>query len=459
MNRGPGSALRLAAACLCFAVADIACRKDGARERAADASAAPLPAESRAGGSAPPATPPATPSDTTVAERPAPPTSADPDAPAWPTEEPCRPGASKVWHAEARPMPVPPTAPAPVDGLPSALALAIDEGWNTCAVTPDRRAACWGVTIRGAVQDDPDVRGRPAPIEGLADVVAVFPSGTPHACALRMDGSVACFGAPNDRKLGSAANETGWGETPRSIEGLPPTAGLAVGFGFACALAVDDGAVRCWGRNESGQLGNRTLDSRSTPAPVPGLTGVTSIAAGREQTCALLADGTVRCWGDMLATRCAEQVPVPVEVPGLADAVQISVGWDHACATLADGTVRCWGDGEGGQIGDGALERRFLPAAVAGISEAAAVEAGDGVTCALRRDRAVLCWGKNQCGQVDGGASGRPYHATPVPVPGVADVVQLAVGGMQTCALRSDGVVLCWGATTPSQLMACLAAW
>jgi alpha-tubulin suppressor-like RCC1 family protein len=355
-------------------------------------------------------------------------------------------------------MELPPTPPSPVDGLPTALALAIDEGWNTCAVTPDRGVACWGVGIRGALGDEPEVRGRPGPIAGLADVAAILPAQTPHACALGLDGSVACFGAGNNRQLGSAANETGWTLTPSPVEGLPRSTALAVGFGFTCALAAD-GTVRCWGRNESGQLGDGTREARQTPAPVPGLAGVTAISAGREQLCAVLADRTVRCWGDMLATRCPDQHTAPVTVPDLADVAQLAVGWDHACATITDGTVRCWGEGDGGQIGDGGRMRRFTPVAVPGLADAVAVETGDGVACALRKDGTVACWGKNQCGQADGGASARTHLTEPAAIPGVTDAVELAVGGMQSCVRRRDGGVLCWGATTPSQLGACLAAW
>jgi len=432
----------------------IGCRK-GSGEEAAGAS----PAERKAAaGDAASRSAPDRADATTAPDAPEAPDAPAAQAPPWPTREPCRLAARKVWHEEVRRMEPPPTPPSPVEGLPAALALALDEGWNACAVTPDHGATCWGVGIRGPLADDPEARSRPGPIAGLADVALVLPAQTPHACTLGLDGSVSCFGAPNNRKLGSAANETWWSEAPARVVGLPKTRALAVGFGFSCALA-EDGTVRCWGRNDSGQLGDGTREPRRTPAPVPGLTGVAAIAAGREQACAVLEDRTVRCWGDMLATFCREEVPVPVPVPGLAGVAQLSVGWDHACAVLEDGTVRCWGENDGGQLGDGSWTHRFTPVAVAGLTDAAAVEAGDGVTCAVRRDGTVVCWGKNQCGQADGGASGRPYLETPTPVPGVTGVAQLAVGGMQTCARRTDDGVLCWGATTPPQFAACLAAW
>ncbi|MBN1770268.1 MAG: hypothetical protein JXB32_03310 [Deltaproteobacteria bacterium] len=456
MKRRGEEAARLLVVCLLVLGAG-ACRK-GAGGGTSEATSAPTGAGGTEVAAAPAASGEATGAGSADAPSTTAATATGPEMPTWPTGEPCRLAARKVWHAEAKRMELPPTAPAPVDGLPTVLDLAIDEGWNTCAVTPERGVACWGVGIRGLVAEDPDVRGRPGPIAGLADVAAIRPAQTPHACALGVDGSVVCFGAANNRKLGSAANETTWTETPEPVAGLPRATALAVGFGFTCAL-VEDRTVHCWGRNESGQLGDGTREPRTAPALVPGLSDVTAISAGREQACAVLADRTVRCWGEMLATRCPDPFVAPVAVPGLADVVQLAVGWDHACAVVADGTVRCWGEGEGGQLGDGALARRFTPIAVPGLADVAAVEAGDGVTCALRKDGTVACWGKNHCGQADGGTSDRVYLDVPAAIPGVAEVAQLAVGGMQTCVRRTDGGVLCWGATTPSQLGACLAAW
>ncbi|MBI5499184.1 MAG: hypothetical protein HY907_03005 [Deltaproteobacteria bacterium] len=390
------------------------------------------------------------------------------EPPGWPTSEPCRQSARKVFADYAKPMSVAPTPPGPVPGLTTTTALAMDEGWNTCVVTPEGAAVCWGATIGGLLREDPENhdipvadpenRGRPMLVAGFAGLVSILPSGAPHACGLRGDGTVGCFGLNRDGQLGRPAFEPTWSDVPLAIEGLPAVLSLAVGHAFACAL-VEGGGVLCWGRNESGQLGDGTRASRPTPAAVPGLGGAKAIAAGREQACALLSDGTVRCWGDMLATRCLDPFVSPTPVPELAGVIELSVGWDLGCAVLGGGGVRCWGDGEGGQLGNGELARSFLPVAVAGIEDAAAVEAGDGVACALRRDGTVACWGKNQCGQVDGGASGKVYVAEPAAVPGVSDVVELAVGGMQTCARRKDGAVLCWGATTPPQFSACLLAW
>ena len=122
--------------------------------------------------------------------------------------------------------------------------------------------------------------------------------------------------------------------------------------------------MQCWGRNETGQLGNPIPKRSSTPVLVTGLTAA-AVTAGGFHTCALPGDGTVRCWGqndlgqlgngtnDPVPNRPSTFNPTPVTVSGITTAVAVSAGGWHTCALLQDGTVRCWGDNTWGQIGNG----------------------------------------------------------------------------------------------------------
>jgi hypothetical protein len=73
-------------------------------------------------------------------------------------------------------------------------------------------------------------------------------------------------------------------------------ASIALGGSHSCTLPTD-GKVKCWGRNNHGQLGDGTTTDRTTPTEVSGITNATSIAPGGSHTCALLTDGKMKCWG------------------------------------------------------------------------------------------------------------------------------------------------------------------
>jgi alpha-tubulin suppressor-like RCC1 family protein len=143
---------------------------------------------------------------------------------------------------------------------------------------------------------------------------------------------------------------------PVEVPGLRNVAELAAGPLHTCAR-LTDGTVRCWGSNDSGEVGDGTFRSgdRPTPVAVVGLTHAVEIAVGGFRSCARLADGTARCWGANAAAPQRDgsvwDTGTPVAVVGLTRAAGIAVGYSHVCARLTDNTVRCWGSNETRQLG------------------------------------------------------------------------------------------------------------
>jgi alpha-tubulin suppressor-like RCC1 family protein len=239
---------------------------------------------------------------------------------------------------------------------------------------------------------------------------------------------------------------------------------VSAGFAHTCAL-TEGGAVKCWGANEHGQLGDGTTTSRSRPADVALPAAATAVGAGFFHTCAV-AGGTVYCWGDnatgSLGNGSFVPSPVPVPVGGVAGATQVAGGggqtstgsgvfdYGHTCAR-SGGEVRCWGGNESGQLGDGSFDAR--PAAgdpVALPGPASAVSVGDRHTCAVAGG-ALLCWGSNGAGQLGDGSGVRQ----PLPRQVVASgVLAVATGAAHSCAIADSGsgpAVLCWGSNTEGQ--------
>jgi alpha-tubulin suppressor-like RCC1 family protein len=358
----------------------------------------------------------------------------------------------------------------------------------------DGTVRCWGANYEGEIGDGTtDQRDAPVIVESsggssaaLADVVAIAAGGF-HTCALLADGTVRCWGGAYG--LAPVVVKTGVGS-----QALSNVIALAAGAHHTCALMAT-GTVQCWGENYYGALGDGTKTYRPMPVTVRSsttsrlaLSGVRAIAAGQFHTCALLAGGTVKCWGLNVAvndpfglwtsggqlgdgTTTNRSAPVTVKsAAGSATALStvraIATGGLHTCALLAAGTMKCWGDNTTyGQIGDGTVTARRTPVSVRSsatvstpLSGIAAIVAGQWHTCALLVAGPVKCWGSNTFGHLGDGTTTtrhapvtvRSSAASSSPLTGVSAIATEVFagqdgGGDRVCALLAIGAVKCWG--------------
>jgi alpha-tubulin suppressor-like RCC1 family protein len=191
--------------------------------------------------------------------------------------------------------------------------------------------------------------------------------------------------------------------------------------------------VRCWGRNDWGQLGDGTHGksrARPTPGPVAALADADRIALGFGQSCARTVGGGLSCWGGsdegQLGTgRTLNQV-VPEPVIDLGDVDQVSLSGDHTCALLHDRSVKCWGSNSAAQLlrkERGPIKQPPLDPTITGVRM---VAAGGESTCVLLVAGAVLCWGSDRYGQLGGhpkdepADAGHENHLAPITVPVLA---------------------------------------
>jgi hypothetical protein len=189
---------------------------------------------------------------------------------------------------------------------------------------------------------------------------------------------------------------------------------------------MGNGEVRCWGNNSLGQLGDGTKSP--TPSKVPvvvgSLAGATAIAAGIDHTCALLTSHAIKCWGynlyGQLGDNTRNQSSTPVNVVGINTAIAIVADANYTCALLANGTVKCWGDNRYGLQSSGLPLDSSTPVTVGGLSGVTSISAGRYHACARLANGTAKCWGTN--GQ---GANGNgPWDASALVVPGLSGVRQ-----------------------------------
>jgi alpha-tubulin suppressor-like RCC1 family protein len=155
------------------------------------------------------------------------------------------------------------------------------------------------------------------------------------------------------------------------VSGLAGAVAVTAGLRHSCAL-LGDGTVRCWGSNGFGELGAGTVTDQLTAVSVSGLTGVVAVTAGNSASCALLGDGTVQCWGYNSLGGLGDGTTITrgtaAAVTGLTGAVAVTAGSLYSCALLGDGTIRCWGFNREGSLGDGTFRDSATPVAVSGLA-------------------------------------------------------------------------------------------
>lgn len=258
-------------------------------------------------------------------------------------------------------------SPVKITALTGKRVTALSAGqYMTCAIADDE-AWCWG-TIAGVVNRSP------VKVAALAGkTVTSIEAGVRHVCAVA-DGETYCWGAGSSGALGigSTADST----VPVRVTALSGKAvtTLAAGREFTCASASD--GTYCWGSNLYGQLGIGSQIDQLSPVLVPALSGkdVTSLTASHSSVCAVTGD-SMYCWGNngngQLGVGDAVNRWVPTLVPSLTGKSNMSVYSGpvsrYACA-VADSDVYCWGQNSNGQLGVGDVVERNTPTMIAGLS-------------------------------------------------------------------------------------------
>ena len=353
------------------------------------------------------------------------------------------------------------TSATQADGSPTqiaALSRYLDAGEShTCVVLNGGELKCFGSNAAGQIGSGGTASLGDAAAEmgdalvavnlGAGRTVRSVSAGTVHTCALLDNGTVKCFGEGDNGRLGYGSSSdigrtaAAMGDALPSVDlGAGRTATLlATGAAHTCVV-LDNGDVKCWGLNDDGQLGVGDTDARGDAAgemgdALPAVSldlasglRVTGIAAGDAHTCALISDGSVKCWGSGANGRLgtgdensrgdeAGEMGSSLAVVDLGSgrrATALSAGGAHTCAIRDTNDVVCWGVGATGRLGSGGEDNigdeagemgaGLIPVSLGSGRTAIGISAGRIHTCAMLDSAEVKCWGGGANGRLGSGA-------------------------------------------------------
>jgi alpha-tubulin suppressor-like RCC1 family protein len=350
---------------------------------------------------------------------------------------------------------------------------------------------CWGANAKGQLARG-DVLESFTPSFSSIGYSNAVAGGLEHLCVVRPDSTIRCIGANDSGQLGygttsNLGDEAGETTNLQNVDLSQTATPIAIGTGdYHSCFVLPGGLLRCTGDNTAGQLGYGDTTARGlTPEtvgnslPVVNLgTGrtVVSVAASDSNTCAILDNGSLKCWGRNTngilglgdtASRGDAAGEMGDALPTIAlgtgrTALEVSMSASHTCARLDDGTVKCWGDNFGGQLGQGdTLDRGdgpnemgdLLPAIALGTGRTAVrVAAGAGFTCVLLDNGKVKCWGEGSGGRIADGA-GAAIGNAPGEMGDDLPYVDLGTGrtaldlevSTTACVVLDTHQVKCWG--------------
>ena len=364
----------------------------------------------------------------------------------------------------------------------SAFAYANDKVSNgqrhTCAIVDNGSLYCWGRGSEGQLGHGAytDLYGpSTTPVDlGAGRTAVAVAAGHHHTCAILDNGSVKCWGWDHEGQLGDGGTshtqytKTNSPSNPIDLGTNRTAVAISAGWGHTCAV-LDNGELKCWGSDNQGALGdggghlNTAAPSSTAISLGTGRTAV-AVSAGYRNTCAILDNGSLKCWGQYTTTG-HNAGNMAVSAPGDAinlgtgrTAVSVSAGYWHACAILDNGEVKCWGANYHGALGDGSTTATYAPNSTAidlGTGRTAvAISAGWVYTCAILDNGDSKCWGSNSYGQLGDGSSTSIYapNSTAIDLGTGRTAVAISTGEYHTCTILDNGDAKCWGSDDNGRL-------
>jgi len=333
----------------------------------------------------------------------------------------------------------------------------------SCGITTADTVKCWGYNTYGNLGNNSTERSStPTEVNGLKNVASIV-LGERHACALSFDGTVKCWGGANRdlsaidgsySLLGDGSNKGSL--IPLSVNLNATAVQIAGGNSHTCAL-ISDGTVKCWGLQFNGALGTLVPFNSTSPSTayavysVENLSNVKNIFSGDNSNCALTNDDKVKCWGlSFLDKSKVDFSPVQITALSGYSLTQISITGRTACILTFIGSVKCIGSNEFGQFGNNTTTDNYAKLSDSGNESFTKIASSNDYSCGVTAAGLVKCWGANFYGNL--GNNTKTNSSTFVDVLDLANVKSISLNAFYGCALTTQNEIKCWGLVYDSTL-------
>lgn len=282
-------------------------------------------------------------------------------------------------------------------------------------------------------------------------------SGDTAKCGITTTGALKCWGYNNYGTVGDSTTVNK--ASPVLIDSGTSYSEVKVVGSTACGITTT-GALKCWGMNSSGQVGDATTTNKTVPTLINSGTSYSVIEMSGSVNCGITTTGVLKCWGannfyGAVGDGTLVNKTSPTTINSGTSYSYVAPGLMVTCGITTAGVLKCWGRNNFGAVGDGSTTNRISPVTVDSgvIYSSVSTEAGVTGTCAITTLGDLKCWGRNDKGNVGDGTT--ITRTTPVVVDGGVKYSKIVSSNSSpgVCGLTQGGKIKCWGQTVDLQLV------
>ncbi len=321
-------------------------------------------------------------------------------------------------------------------------------GNSTCGITQSGVLKCWGIPLVGSSNlTSSSFILSPTTVDSgvLYSSVSVGNNGGyPHACGITQSGVLKCWGANGSGQLGDGTliSRT----SPVTIDSGTSYKSVAVGGNgseaHSCGITTA-GILKCWGNDRVMATG--TTVHRLTPSIIDTSMSYSSVTVGDTYTCAINSVEVLKCWGTSYHGQ-SQSIATVVD-PGTAYK-SVTASYTAVCGITNANELKCWGTGH---LGSGAYSAsQSTPIIIDSGTSYRNVSVGPAAICGITLTNSLKCWGVNSWGEVGNGSL--VAQTTPLRIDAGTLYGSISVGSAQTCGITTGGLAKCWGSNNAGQL-------